>query len=42
MKTFIHYTGAETSLIEAVQKANYVLNNDLFHLKLSEKQSFDE
>ena len=42
MKIFINYSGTETSLAEAVQKANDVLNSALLHLKLSEKQSFDE
>ena len=42
MQIFINYSGTETSLAEAVQKANDVLNSALLHLKLSEKQSFDE
>lgn len=42
MKTKIDYTGTSGIVIEAVQKANDMLNNDFFHSKLSEKQSFDE
>ena len=35
------YKGSISSITDAVQDANYILNNELFHYELSLKQSFD-
>lgn len=42
MKKLINYTESSNLINEGVEKANAVLNNDHFHLKLSEKLTFDE